>query len=399
VKHSKPTLGFARLRDIQHAAGSLTLTKVFSMQSLFSKSLISIAALAATGASFAQSAPEFTWYGRVDLALESNSNGSTNRTAIQNFSSRLGIRGEKKFDTELSGIFQVETGVAPDDTTQSKTLASRNSFVGIKSVSLGQLIIGTHDMPLKSMDGTAYGLWGEGDLHELIIHGKASKSASNTGAASAFDNVHTRKTNVLLYTSPKFSDVVVKFAYSPDEASTVTTATAPAYSKPMVGASIEYNNGMFNVGYAYQSQENAIAPTITLGGSSLQASKATVGMKLGMWSVGAAFSTIDNTAPGASNRKTNNWLLSTAYTMGKTTLKASYGASGESFGNAADDLTASAIEVDYALDKAFTLYSYYAQINNKKNAKGSFAAADNFPAVVKAGDSPTALGFGIRYNF
>lgn len=369
------------------------------MQSRFSKSLIAVAAIAATSTSFAQSAAEFTWYGRLDLALEANSNGSTNRTAIQNFSSRLGIRGEKKFDPELSGIFQVETGVAPDDTTQSKTLASRNSFVGMKSTAWGQVIIGTHDMPLKSMEGTAHGLWGEGDLQELIIHGKASKPGSNTGATAAFDNVHTRKTNVLLYTSPKFSDVVVKLAYSPDEASTVNTATVPGYSKPMVGASVEFNNGAFNAGYAYQSQENAIAPTLAVGGSALQASKITLGMKMGALSVGAAFSTIDNTAAGANNRKTNNWLLSTAYTINKTTLKASYGASGESFGGAADNVTAAAIEAGYALDKGFTLYTYYAQINNSKNAKGSFAAADNFPAVVKAGDNPTALGFGIRYNF
>lgn len=370
------------------------------MQSLFNKSLIALAALAATSTSFAQSAPaEFTWYGRIDLALESNSNGSTNRTAIQNFSSRLGIRGEKKFDTELSGIFQVETGVAPDDTTQSKTLASRNSFVGLKSTSWGQVIMGTHDMPLKSLEGTAYGLWGEGDLMELIVHGKASKSAANSSAAAAFDNVHTRKTNVLLYASPKFSDIVVKFAYSPDEASTVASATVPGFSKPMVGASIEYNNGGFNVGYAYQSQDNAIAPTLTVGGAALQASKITVGVKSGPLSVGAAFSTIDNTAAGNNNRKTNNWMVSGAYTMDKTTLKASYGSSGESFGGSADDVKAAAIEVDYALDKAFTIYSYYTQITNGKNAKGSFAASDNFPAVVKAGDNPTALGFGIRYNF
>ena len=71
----------------------------------------------------------------------------------------------------------------------------------------------------------------------------------------------------------------------------------------------------------------------------------------------------------------------------------------EAFGGAADDVKAAAIEVDYALDKGFTLYSYYTQITNGMKAKGSFAAADNFPAVVKAGDNPTALGFGIRYNF
>jgi predicted porin len=108
-----------------------------------------------------------------------------------------------------------------------------------------------------------------------------------------------------------------------------------------------------------------------------------------------ALSTIDN----GNTKKTNNWIISGAYILGQTTLKASYGASSESASGAADDLTATAIEADYAFDKDFTLYTYYAVINNSKKAKGSFAAADNFPAVVNAGDTPTALGFGIRYNF
>jgi predicted porin len=127
----------------------------------------------------------------------------------------------------------------------------------------------------------------------------------------------------------------------------------------------------------------------------LTGNKATVGMKMSNWSAGVAMSTIDN----GNAKKTNNWIISGAYVMGQTTLKASYGASSESASGVSDDLTATAIEADYAMDKDFTLYTYYAVINNSKNAKGSFAAADNFPGVVKAGDTPTALGFGIRYNF
>jgi predicted porin len=152
---------------------------------------------------------------------------------------------------------------------------------------------------------------------------------------------------------------------------------------------------MFNAGYAYQSQDNAIAPTATTSGYSLTGNKATFGAKMSNWSAGVALSTIDN----GNTKKTNNWIISGAYILGQTTLKASYGASSESASGAADDLTATAIEADYAFDKDFTFYTYYAVINNSKKAKGSFASADNFPAVVNAGDTPTALGFGIRYNF
>ena len=367
------------------------------MQNTFRKNILCAAALLAIGGSaFADTTmalpASVTIYGRIDLALEANSNGSTNRTAVQNFSSRLGFKGAHAFNEDLSGVFQIETGVAPDDTTQSKTLASRNSFVGLTSKAMGGVLVGTHDMPLKSMEGTATSLWAEGDLQELIIHGKASRSAIGS---AVIDNVHTRRTNMLMYTSPKFADVVAKLAYSPDEVAPAAAAGVPAYAQPMVGASLYWTNGTFNAGYAYQSQDNFIKPTATTSGFTMTGNKITLGAKMDQWTAGVAMSTLDN----SNGKKTNNWMVSASYLLGKTTLKASYGSSSESSSGAADDLTATAIEADYALDKDVTVYTYYAQINNSKNAKGSFAAADNCPAVVKAGDTPTALGFGIRYNF
>ncbi len=345
-------------------------------------------------ASFAQTAPaaSYSWYGRIDLALESNDNGTISRSALQNFSSRLGVRGEAKFGADLSGIFQVETGVAPDDTTQSKTFASRNSYVGIRSQGMGTVLMGTHDMPLKSLEGTANQLWGEGEAMEVIIHGKGS---STSVGSSVFSNVHTRKTNVLLYTSPKFNDIVAKLAYSPDEGALAAAGAVPAYGKDMMGASVEFNNGVWNAGVATQSQQNFISPTATVGGKSMKASKATVGLKMGDLSAGVAFSALDNSA----GRKTNNWLATGSYLIGPVVLKANFGSSGESLAGALDGVKMSAFEADYALDKAFTLYSYYAQINNAAKAKATLVAADNFPAVVSAGSKVSALGVGIRFNF
>jgi predicted porin len=368
------------------------------MQNTFRKNMLCAAALLAIGGSaFADTTlalpASVTIYGRIDLAVEANSNGSTNRTAIENFSSRLGFKGDHAFNSDLKGMFQLETGASPDESTQNvKGLASRNSFVGLSSAAMGSAILGTYDMPLKSMEGTTTALWGEGDLQELIIHGKASRTAIGT---AVFNNVHTRQTNVLLYTSPKFADVVAKLAYSPDEAAPAAAAGVPAFAQPTVGASLYWDNGTFNAGYAYQSQDNFIKPTAATSGYSMTGNKITFGAKMDQWTAGVAMSTLDNN----NGKKTNNWLVSATYALGQTTLKASYGASSESSSGAADDLTATAIEADYALDKDVTLYTYYAQINNSKNAKGSFAAADNFPAVAKAGDNPTALGFGIRYNF
>ncbi len=382
------------------------------MQFISTKSVIALAALAASSATFAQApapAPSVTLYGTIEMALEANSDGTTNRTAMQNFSSNFGIKGERQVSGTLSGIFQVETGFAPDDTSQSKTLANRNSFVGLKSASMGTLIIGTNDMPLKELKGTTKIMLGEGEAMETIIHGRGtSQSASATvvptggiAGTGAFGQVHTRKTNLVEYISPKFSDVVVKFAYSPDEAATVATSTAPAYSQAMFGASIEYNNGTWNAGLATQSQDNVIKPTIvaatpalSIPGYALQATKATLGAQMGAWKTGLAFSTIDNGA----GKKTSNWMVSGAYAMGPVVMKANYGASSESFSGAADDLTLAGVEVDYVLDNSLTLYGAYSTITNSKNAKGYYTQSDNFPAPA-AGKNPTALNFGIQYKF
>ncbi|MEY2690341.1 MAG: hypothetical protein RL375_4541 [Pseudomonadota bacterium] len=344
------------------------------------------------GVASAQTA-DLTWYGRIDLTLESNNNGTLNRTLIQNFTSRLGVRGERKFGANLSGVFQIETGVAPDDTTQSKTLASRNSFVGLKSVAAGTVIVGTHDMPLKTLEGTAYGLWAEGDLQELIIHGKGSRVALGN---AVFNNVHTRQTNVLLYTSPKFANVTAKFAYSPDEGKTAATATAPAIAKPVMGLSVAYDDGMFNAGLATQSQKNFIVPTLTTGGSAMKGTKLVGGMKMANWTAGVAFSKLDNGA----GKKTSNYMATGTYAIDSAiTIKGSLGKSGESASGADDSLRALALEADYALDKQTTVYTYLTRITNATKAKAGFAAADTNFNPVTAGDDPRALGVGIRYNF
>ena len=332
--------------------------------------------------------PAVTIYGRLDIALEANNDGQLGRTALQNFSSRLGFKGEREFSNGLTGLFQVETGFAPDDTAQSKSLASRNSYVGLKSKSLGTLIAGTHDMPLKSLEGTANQLWGEGEAMEVIIHGKGSRSAVNGGGV-VFNNVHTRQTNMVQYTAPKFYNITAKLAYSPDEVQTA------AVNKALYGASAEYKDGTFNLGVAYQNQFN-----VSANGGSMTAVKLTGGVKLGDIAVGAAYSNIDNNAGPVHGRKTDNYLVTGSYTLGAMVFKANYGQSSTSGAlNKDDGLSMMAIEADYALDKQVTLYTYYASINNNKDAKGTFAAADNFPAVTKAGDKPSAFGVGIRYNF
>ena len=357
------------------------------------KSLLAIAiASTLAGSAFAQTAPSVTLYGRLDMAIESANDGALTKTMLQNYASRFGIKGDRSFGSDLSGIFQIETAFSPEDgkarnqAGDTGFLANRNSFVGLRSKSLGTFLAGNHDTPLKSLDGggLASMLWAEGDAMEVIIHGKGTRSASST----YFDNVHTRQTNNLVYISPKFADIVVKASYSPDEAQTTTT------NQPLYSVSGEWNNGTYNFGVAMQKKD---VSDKTFG---MSATKVTMGAKRGDFSAGLAFSTLDNNASvSANSQKTNNSLVVLGYTMDQIVFKLNYGMSGESASNKQDDLTMTSVEVDYILDKQTTLYTNYSQIMNNTKGKGTFAGADNFPATTVAGNDPTALSVGMRFNF
>jgi len=341
--------------------------------------------LLATSA-FAQTAPSVTLYGRLELGIESANDGALTRTMLQNFASRFGIKGERGISSDLTGLFQVETGIAPDETGLSKTLASRNSFVGLKSNSFGSVLVGTYDSPLKSLDagGFAGTLYGEGEAMEVIIHGKGTATAISSG----FNDVHLRQKNNLVYLSPKFADMVVKAAYSPDEVQTATT------NQPLYAASLEWNNGTYNAGIATQSK------AVSDKTFAMTATKFTLGAKMNNLSGAIVVSNLDNQATTAANaRKTTNTLFVVNYVDGAMTYKFNYGMSGESASNAADDLTMLALEAAYALDKNTILFGSYAQITNNTKARGTFTNADNFPVTGVAGNDPSAITLGMRYVF
>jgi len=323
-----------------------------------------------------------TIYGRLDVAVESNNDGDVKRTALHNYSSRLGFRGERKFNDSISGVMQIETGVAPDDNANSGTLASRNSFVGLKG-QFGTVIGGKYDMPFKSLEGggTVTQLWGNADTPDVILNGKGT-------GRTIKDNIFglgTRQTNVLQYWSPKFSNVSIKLAYSPDE----VNGAAGTTKSTNLGASVEFDDGTWNVGIAMEKQSNKTAV-----GQDLSGTKATAGYKFDQGTVGVGYSTINNGA----GKKTKNWVVTGSYNVGPTILKANYGQSSESATGANDSVKMFGLELDYPIDKFTTVYTYYTKITNGDKAKARFEGPDTKYSPA-AGKSPSAIGVGIRYNF
>ncbi len=180
-------------------------------------------------------------YGLVSGSLEMvDSGAATNNktTQIASNSSRIGFKGSEKLDTAgLSAFWQVESDIRMDDpATANKAkdnaatpaegnigtvLGNRDSFVGLKSDSLGSLILGSGGTPYR---GATRGL----DLFRENVSGRnydrmgnrvtaAEITAGIAGTASRLDGGGT---NVLAYVSPTMGGVNVTVAKGFDEDAT-----------------------------------------------------------------------------------------------------------------------------------------------------------------------------------
>jgi predicted porin len=358
---------------------------------------LAVAACASLSSQAQEAKPAFTWYGELNLAAENSDDGSFVRNAAQSISSKLGIKGDTAINGSLKGVFQIETGVAQDDTANSKAFANRNSFVGLDSKDYGRVLLGTYDMPFKDLKGSNAKFAGNSDVVEVVVNGKGLK---NSATSSLFtDNLHTRQTNVVHYTSPKFSNIQAKVAYGLDEpASNANTVV----KKPVYGASFEYNDGMFNAGLAFETKENfactvATCLQTTVNGN-LNGRKLTLGWQGAEFGAGLVLGSLDNGLDGTFARKANTYALTGTYKRGDYTYRAGYAASSESYNALADDYNMLSLEVAYALNKTVNVFGYYAMITNNTGSKARFEGGENkySPAL---GNDPRALGVGISYAF
>jgi predicted porin len=367
--------------------------------------LVALGAALANGQALAQAAavpapapaPAFTWYGTLAIAAENSDDGSFIRNTSQSIGSKLGIKGETEINKSLKAMFQIETGVAQDDSANSKAFANRNSFVGLDSPSFGRVLLGTYDMPFKDLKGNNAKFDGNDDVVEIVVNGKGLK---NSATANLFtDNVHTRQLNVVHYASPKFSNMQAKVAYGLDEpASNANTVV----KKPVYGASFEYNDGTFNAGLAFETKENVnctVATCLqnTVNGN-LNARKVTLGWQGSAVGLGLVFGTLDNGLSGTFARTSNTAALTGTYKMGDYTYRAGYGMASESLTGLGDDFNMLSLEVAYALHKSVNVFGYYSQINNNAGSKARFEGGENKYSPALGGD-PRVLGVGINYSF
>jgi len=177
-------------------------------------SIAALAAITALGVSFEAAAvvsDHIDIYGVIAASLDSVDNGgdqSTSTQGVRNLqlssnASRIGFKGDEDLGGGLGAIWQIESLIYIDGCASS-TLATRNSFVGLRN-SLGILMLGRYDTPYKratrSLDSFGLSL---ADNRSLL------GGVSGKGAKKSFDG---RQSNSLFYQSPEAAGLSFAAAY------------------------------------------------------------------------------------------------------------------------------------------------------------------------------------------
>ncbi len=213
------------------------------------KTLIALAAVAASSAALAQSS--VTLYGVVDLSLESvkNADTVTRVTSSNHTTSRFGLRGTEDIGGGLKGKFMLETGVGadtgtsggesgnPDSDERTERFFDRAAWLGLEG-GFGEIRLGRQDTPIGAIAGNT-AILGAQAYDDLVIVGTFAGSSS----------YYRRTDNAITYVLPKLADgLSAQLQYSTD----VNGAEqADNDAGKHYGLSVQYAAGPIGAGLGY----------------------------------------------------------------------------------------------------------------------------------------------------
>ncbi|MBY0577627.1 MAG: porin [Burkholderiales bacterium] len=395
------------------------------------KKLIALALAGAFAAPAAFAADsEVTIYGQLNGSIDNvnNGNGATaatqgiRTTIINSNSSRLGLKGSENLGDGLSAIWQIEssvnfagnnqggtTGVTTAGGATKNTFASRDSFVGLSSGSMGTVLVGRHDTPYK-MATRGFDVFADNIADNRSLMGNG---------AIQFDG---RQGSVLAYVTPAMSGFTGVAAYvAGAEAATVSTQTkGSAWSLAGI-----YGDGPLNASIAYEVHNVGTLGTGIAGIGAAAGSFAAVSSKETAWKIGAGYTfdaftingvyerTNDNiggagapancTAVGSNCLGHNAYYLAGKYAFGSDAVKLAYTKVGNNNTVAAGGTGAKqwAIGYDHSLSKHTTVYALYTSLKNDVNSSMTLVGGADVTVAPNGGFGSTlsALSLGLKHSF
>jgi predicted porin len=265
----------------------------------------------AAGAASAQTAPKLDIYGKIQMWEESYKSGTADSyTKLTNDSSRLGFKLTDDIGDGVTAGFQLETAVSTD-APAATTLGDRISV----------LSLGLNDVGTVSMGRNKHSV-------QVLLD---NFTVWPTSYAWQVDTTHSpqgiRIQNAVFFKTAPVAGFSLRYEFANAEA---------ANTNNVQGAGIDYANGPLSAAVAYYNNANGTSTTTNFGAKYKFSSGFTIS---GIYS--------DDKVSSVSTTAST---IGVSQTFGKATVLASYGKI-----NTGD--TATAIGVQYAMNKALTLHA------------------------------------------
>jgi predicted porin len=337
------------------------------------KSLIALAVAGVVSAPAFAATSNVDVYGKLNVSMSvfNDQDPAAEDLQLSSTGSRIGFKGAEDLGGGLSAIWQIESGVNLDE--QNGTLASRNSFVGLKG-GFGTVLAGNHDTPLKLV-GRAVDLFGDTMADSRNVMGGGSD---------------TRAQNVVAYISPDFTGMTFAAAYS-TEFSGVNGTEGDSIDSSVYNLNATYTNGPLFLGAAFGDGDGHEAADLGAHW------RLAAGYTFGNFKVVGQYDSLEDETAAVGNGDYEAWMVGAAYTMGSAVLKANY-MTGE-FDTSGVEREQWTIGADYNLSKRTSVYALYADGSNVTLGGGA-GSSDRVAGEVVAGDDDVSvISLGISHAF
>lgn len=365
------------------------------------KTLLALAAIAASSAAFAQSS--VTLYGVVDASLESAKSSSATVTRISSdnlSSSRFGLKGTEAIEGGLKANFVLESGLKVDTGANgggTTRFFDRSAWVGLAG-GFGDVRLGRIDSLIGDIAGNVLSAQTPDDLKLL-----------KTRAGDSYRRVD----NAVTYFAPTLVPGLALGAQyatagngfnNPTTGATGKVDTAVAGNEAAdtkagrsFGLSAKYVAGPLSagIGYLNASDEN----NLVAGNQKANATLVYAGYDFGVAKVTAYYDNETNPsylAPTATVNKRLSILgakVAVPFTP-EFTLVTGLSTARNTLGNVAGDDNVQVVTIKglYTLSKRTTAYALFSNVNNDTGTKFTFANAD-------VGTTSRMLAVGLRHTF
>lgn len=344
------------------------------------KTLIAVAALAATGA-FAQ----VSVYGRLDVgyAMTKTTTGSdeVKRNGVESHnsaSSMWGIQGTEDLGGGLKAWFKLEQDIytANGNTgasgagggTANASGFNRTSMLGL-SGNFGTVGIGRDYTPLFKLIGSI-------DINSLSRVSTVQSAAAGGGSTLP---------HMIVYTTPNLSGFVANVSVINDDNGSTTAGVTTDEKVQGNNVTVAYNNGPLYIGGGVGEQKTTSGATVT----KTKGTAIVGGYNLGVVNLRAGYITSEASTNGVTGNETSELNIGAIVPMGKVTLRAQVGRNTLENNASAIDSNGTDLVVgaEYALSAKTALFAKTGTYG-KLNASGT-----------QAETKTTSTAFGLRTVF